>query len=262
VSAGPCIHFCAEAGTKKKCFLYQFEIKVENLVLTFKCFEPKILLVFFSRGLPHASSRILGSLSRSENFERVFKVRFTGYPTDNTFLSVEWIHLFPGHLPELRQLIENVFTVSFPKKKPPGNLLGASLLKWSWRQLLPQIKAFPTRLIGKWSKIWRNGRLWKLDRSFRCGEVVQNSSCYWPELPPKSIWSHTWASILKRWTRWQDLNYPRPTVMHHHSGCWCRKEIHAPDVHETRNSWYRIKITTGFWSPVSFDPGTFCSFDK
>ena len=76
---------------------------------------------------------------------------------------------------------KNVFTVSFPKKKPLGELLGASCRKLSFVNSLRRQKTFLTRLLGlleKRSKIWRHGRSWTLVGEKGFGIGIQHTAAH------------------------------------------------------------------------------------
>jgi len=100
--------------------------------------------------LNYAGSRInFWPLSRSQSFERVFrwdfKVCFARYPTDITL----WVYSFKPY-PTSTIWSISFHGLFFEKETSGGDvlLLWASLLLWSWGQLLPQSKTFPSRLLG------------------------------------------------------------------------------------------------------------------
>jgi len=90
--------------------------------------------------------------------ERDLKFCFTWYPTDIILC------LWSGFIsPRIRTFVEKRFHGLFSKKKDSKSGGVFSFLSWSWGQLPPQRKTFPTRLLGfleKQSKIWRYGRSW------------------------------------------------------------------------------------------------------
>jgi len=59
----------------------------------------------------------------------------------------------------IRTFVEKYFHSLFSKKKYLKSGVVPSSQSWSWGQLPPQRKTFPTRLLGL-SKIWRYGRSW------------------------------------------------------------------------------------------------------
>jgi len=91
-------------------------------------------------------------------FERDFKFCFTWYPTDIILC------LWSGFIsPPIRTFVEKCFHGLFSKKKDSKSGGVPSFLIWSWGQLFPLRKTFPTRLLGlleKQSKIWRHGHSW------------------------------------------------------------------------------------------------------
>jgi len=123
-------------------------------------------------------------LAKSSFRSRDFKVCFTGYSTDIS-LCLWSGFIYPTHLPELKHLIEKRFSCPCSEKETSGGNPGGSVSRFSFSKLLLQSKNIPTRLLGlleKQSKIWRYGRLWKLDSEKSFGNVAQNWSCYQREI--------------------------------------------------------------------------------
>jgi len=69
-----------------------------------------------------------------------------------------------------------------PKRRLRNLVLEKSFLSWSWGQLPPQRKTFPTTLLGlleKRSKIWRYGRSWNQIYKYLFRKMIEN----WTLLP-------------------------------------------------------------------------------
>jgi len=102
---------------------------------------------------------------------------------------------------------------------PVGKLLGTSLFKRNWGQLLP---SFPTRLLGLW-KMKQNLETWQFlktghrVRSCHIGKVDQNSSCYQRESRSQSTYSQDLDLVLngwraRHWPKMRDVTFSSQNV--------------------------------------------------